>query len=81
MLKILSSVLGRLENIAIIIPAFGHVLYNIRQLKIKANLTKKCQIINKRSNDDFDLALNFLERSRAVINMNLITFRVPNKFI
>ena len=33
----LSSVLGRMENIAIVIPMFGHFLNNIRQLEIKSN--------------------------------------------
>ena len=77
--KDLSSVLGRLENVAIMIPSFGHFLNNIRQLEIKASITNKNQIINKRAKDDFELALKFLERARAGINMNLITFRVPNK--
>ena len=77
--KDLSSVLGRLENVAIMIPSFGHFLNNIGQLEIKAAATKKNQVINKRSKDDFKLALRFLERARKGINMNLITFRVPNK--
>jgi hypothetical protein len=77
--KDLSSVLGRLENVAVLIPSFGHFLNNIRQLEIKAAITKKNQVINKRAKDDFELALKFLERARMGINMNLITFRVPNK--
>jgi hypothetical protein len=75
----LRSVLGRLENIAIIIPTFGHFLNNIRQLEIKASLTKKNQIINKRAHEDFKLAQKFLEKARKGINMNLMTFREPNK--
>ena len=75
----LRSVLGRLENIAIIIPTFGHFLNNIRQLEIKAALTKKNQFINKRAHEDFKLALKFLDKARQGINMNLMTFRSPNK--
>ena len=75
----LRSVLGRLENIAIIIPTFGHFLNNIRQLEIKGALTKKNQFINKRAHEDFKLALNFLDKARQGINMNLMTFRSPNK--
>jgi hypothetical protein len=75
----LRSVLGRLENVAIIIPMFGHFLNNIRQLEIKASRTNKNQIINKRAKEDFKLALLFLERASNGVSMNSIVFRAPNK--
>ena len=75
----LRSVLGHMENIAIMIPMFGHFLNNIRQLEIKANIAKKNQIIIKRAKDHFKLALKFLDQARKGVNMNLITFRIPNK--
>ena len=77
--KDLRSVLGRMENVAIMIPMFGHFLNNIRQLEIKATNTNKNQIITKRAKEDFNLALKFLERAKDGVNMNLITFRSPNK--
>lgn len=75
----LKSVLGRLENVAVMIPMFGHFLNNIRQLEIRASITNKNQVINKRAKDDFRLALKFLSRARLGININLITFRAPNR--
>ena len=77
--KDLRSVLGRMENIAIMIPMFGHFLNNIRQLEIKATNTNKNQLINKRAKEDFNLALKFLKRAKEGVNMNLITFRSPTK--
>jgi hypothetical protein len=77
--KDLQSVLGRLENVAIIIPMFGHFLNNIRQLQIKAELINKNVKINQRAKDDFTLAKQFLERAHNGVNMNLITFRRPDK--
>ena len=77
--KDLQSVLGRLENVAIIIPMFGHFLNNIRQLEINATRTNKNQTINKRSKDDFKLALSFLERASKGVSMNSIVFRAPTK--
>ena len=68
-----------MENIAIMIPMFAHFLNNMRQLEMKINISKKNQIINKRTKEDFKLALNFLQRARSGINMNSITFRAPTK--
>ena len=78
-IKSLRSLLGRMENIAIIIPMFGHFLSNVRQLEIKAALSNRIQRINKRCKDDLHLFLSFLEKAHSGINMNLIAFRVPNK--
>ena len=75
----LHSVLGRLENIAIIIPMFGHFLNNIRHLEINATITQRNQVINKRTKEDFVLALKFLTKAHNGFNMNLIVFRAPNK--
>ena len=78
-LESLRSILGRMENVAIIIPMFGHFLSNVRQLEIKAALSNKNQQVNKRCKDDLQLFLSFLQRAHTGVNMNLISFRVPNK--
>ena len=77
--KDLQSILGRLENIAIIIPMFGHFLNNIRQTEIKATISNKSQKINNRTREDFVLAKKFIEKAYSGVNMNLMTFRVPTK--
>ena len=77
--KDLRSVLGRLENVAIIIPMFGHFLNNIRATEIQASITKRNQKISKRAHDDFKLALKFITRAYNGVNMNNITFRAPTK--
>ena len=77
--KDLQSVLGRLENIAIMIPMFAHFLNNIRALEIKASLTSKNQFLNQRTKDDFELAKRFIAKAHAGVNMNLISFREPTK--
>lgn len=48
----LRSVIGCTEDIAIMIPMFGHFLDNMHQLEIKASITKKKQTIIKRAEDD-----------------------------
>ena len=77
--KDIQSVLGRLENIAIVIPMLGHFLNNIRQMEIKANITNKNQSLTKRVIDDCKLAMKFIEKAHQGINMNSITFRAPTK--
>ena len=77
--KELSSLLGRFENVAIIIPMFAHFLNNIRGLQIKAEQSSHNVRISKRVRDDLQLSLSFLDKAYAGINMNLITFRAPNK--
>ena len=59
--KDLRSILGRLENVAIIIPMLGHFLNNIRHLEILASISNKNQRINNRSKEDFKLAQKFLD--------------------
>ena len=75
----LSSVLGRMENIAIVIPIFVHFIKNIIHLEIKATISTKNQFINMRSKEDFKIVLKFLRKAKEGVNMNLVTFQSPNK--
>ena len=77
--KDLSSVLVRMENIAIVIPMFGHFINHIIHLEIKATISTKKQFINMRSKEDFKIVLKFLRKAKEGVNMNLVTFRSPNK--
>ena len=75
--KELQSLLGRLEQIATIIPMFGHFLNNIRHTEIQATASGKSQMINKRTREDLQLATAFLHRAAQGVNLNLMTFRAP----
>ena len=76
----LESLLGRLENIALIISMFGHFLNNIRTLQIRASREDTAMNINQRVEEDLKLAKKFLKASFKGVNMNLMTFRSPDKF-
>ena len=78
-LKDIQSVLGRLENIAIMIPMMAHFLNNLRQMEIKGTITNRNQILTKRVMDDCELAKKFIQRAYDGLSMNSITFRAPNK--
>ena len=78
--KTLESIVGRLENVAIIIKMMGHFLNNIRYLLIQLqkagkNIRKR---ITKRARDDLLLSLSFLDSAHKGINMNLIVLRKPS---
>ena len=75
----IQSLLGRLENVAIVIPMFGHFLNNIRHLEIKASQSSRNQVINKRTKEDLKLAQKFLHRAHQGVSLNLITFRTPQR--
>ena len=77
--EILGTIVGRLENVAIIISMMGHFLNNIEHLLTKLRRKKKNyrMKISQRVRDDLSLSLLFLDRAHEGINMNLIVFRRP----
>ena len=77
--KTLESILGRLENVAIIVKMFGHFLNNIRSIQIKASRTRHNQKLTKNAIAEFRLSQSFLKRAHEGINMNVLTFREPNR--
>ena len=77
--KTLESILGRLENVAIIVKMFGHFLNNIRSIQIKASKTKHNQKLTKNAIAELKLSQSFLKRAHDGINMNVLTFREPNR--
>ena len=78
--KTLESIVGRLENVAIIIRMMGHFLNNIRYLLIQLQHSNKNtrKRITSRARDDLLLSLSFLDSAHKGINMNLIVFRKPS---
>lgn len=65
----LRSVLGRMENRALVIPIFGHFLSNVRQLEIKTLLSNNRQKINSRCREDLKLFLEFFQKSGQILKM------------
>ena len=78
--KDIESLLGRLEQVALILPMFGHFLNNIRHTQIKAAAARRPHLINKRTRDDLILAQSFLDHAVRGVNLNLMTFREPTHF-
>ena len=76
--KLLASVLGRLENIATIMPMMGHFFNNIRFLQTKADQGKHNVSLTRRAKEDLKLCLKFIHRAQQGVSMNLLTFRSPN---
>ena len=54
-LKTLLSIMGRLENVAVIMPMMGHFLNNIRHLCLLAELSVHNVRVTKRAKDDLEL--------------------------
>ena len=77
--KTLESILGRLENVAIIIGMMGHFLNNIRSIQIKASESQHNQKLTKNAVAELKLAQKFLVRAKNGISMNTITFRKPSR--
>jgi hypothetical protein len=77
--KLLESILGRLENVAIIVVMFGHFLNNIRSLQIKAMATQHNQKLSKNAIREFELSRKFLARAHRGVSMNNIVFRKPTR--
>ena len=77
--KLLETVLGRLENVAIILTMFRHFLNNIRSLQIKASKSKHNQKLSKNALAEFELGRTFLKKAHNGISMNNIVFREPNR--
>ena len=76
-LKTLESIIGRLENVAQIMPMLGHFLNNIRFMQSKASSKKHNVFFSRRGKEDLKLARKFLIRAKKGLRLNLITFRAP----
>ena len=76
--KDLSSVLGRLENVAQVLTILGHFLSNIRHMEILAARKRHNIRLGTRAKNDLQLAKNFLDKVNIGVSMNLLTFRKPD---
>ena len=74
----LESVIGRLENIAIIIPMLGHFFNNIRFLHQKASHKKHNVKLTRQAKDDLSLSKSFLIKAHKGVSMNLLVFCKPD---
>jgi hypothetical protein len=75
----LGTIVGRLENVTIMLSMMGHFLNNIGHLLTQLRKRKKIHKmkLNKRVRDDLKLSLLFLDKAAKGIDMNLIVFRKP----
>ena len=73
----LEPFLGQLEQIAIIIKMFGHSLYTIQSLQIKASKTDHNILITSNAQVDLTLAKRFLINIKICVSMNSIVFWLP----
>jgi hypothetical protein len=72
--KDLCSVLGCLENVAMIVCMFGHFLNNIRSMQMKVERTGHNAKLTAHARGDISLAHKFLKLAHSGVSMNLITF-------
>jgi hypothetical protein len=79
--KDLQSVLGRLENVTILVRMGAHFLNNIRALEIRASASKHTVKINGSARADFVLWKKIIQIASEGISMNLLTFRSPHHVI
>ena len=79
--KDLQSVLGRLENVTILVRMGAHFLNNIRALEIRASASKHTVKINGSARADFVLWKKIIQIASEGISMNLLTFRSPDHVI
>jgi hypothetical protein len=79
--KDLQSVLGRLENVTILVRMGAHFLNNIRALEIRASASKHTVKINGSARADFVLWKKIIQIASEGISMNLLTFRSPDQVI
>lgn len=76
--KALESTIGRLTHLSLVVPHVHHFLSRIRELHTLTQRIHRRQIvITQPCLDDFTLMLDFLQRAREGIDINLITYRRP----
>jgi hypothetical protein len=75
----LKTLVGRLDHAAGVLPLARHFMERIRfATKSTADRPNMPYTLNKTVLADLDLMLAVLERAHKGINMNLLTYRVPN---
>ena len=75
--KIWKPLVGRLQNVALIIPPARHFLGRIRQAEARAETHGKT-LPTKEERADLTLWLDYIRRSSEGISLNLLTFRKPD---
>ena len=78
--KNLESILGRIENVAQIIPMLGHFTNNLRYLQTKIKSKFHNVPFSNRAKEDLKLFLHFLKMAESGVSLNTLTFRKPDVF-
>ena len=76
--KELESCIGRMGHIGRILPMINHFLSGLRCLKRKAEKRRSIKI-PERTQADCRLLFKFLDKAKAGVSMNLVSYRLPNK--
>ena len=77
----LKSLIGKLENVIIIIKMMGHFMNNMYALEIKASTSNHNIRLSQRAKEDAKIHIEFLKQAEVGISMNLLTYRMPNHII
>ena len=77
----LESIIGRLENAAMIIPHARYFLNRIRGLLHRRARFQKVAKLTASTTADLHLWLSFLTQARSMISMNLLTTRRPTHIL
>ena len=74
----LKSLIGKLENVIIMIKMMGHFMNNLYALEIKACDFDHNIKITKNAREDAALHIKFLKQAEVGISVNILVFREPN---
>ena len=74
----LKSLIGKLENVIIMVKMMGHFMNSMYALEMKACNSDHNVRISKNAKEDAALHIQFLKQAEAGINMNILVYRKPN---
>ena len=77
----LKSIIGKLENVILIVKMGGHFMNHLYALEMRAAGKRHNFRLNVGVQEDLKLHRKFLSYAHAGISMNLLTFRAPTTTI
>ena len=67
----IGTAIGRFVHVGMVLPKIHHFLGRLRGLVARTKITKKCR-------EDLELVQMFIRVARKGVDMNLLTYRLPN---
>ena len=77
-LKMWKTLVGRLQNAAMILQPARHFLSRLRRAELRAETHREGTLPNVEEREDLKLWLDYLKRSSEGVSLNLLTFRTPD---